>query len=242
MSTPVSSPPTPRPDLPPEERRTLKRAALQALGLGALTFAALGLYLIVLKWRGHHGKDHLTWTEWDELVPFQPVWVWVYLIPYVVGPALVGLMSRQTFAWFVPRALAIMFLSVLVFIVYPTQTGPRPPLAPPPNPPPTGGGGQGWGGGPTHDLYKMMIEVDEPPANAAPSLHVSLTCLLALALFRDFPRWWPAWLGGTLLVWAATLFTRQHHLIDVATGALLACAVVLAWPWKPRGLGPRGEP
>jgi membrane-associated phospholipid phosphatase len=222
MSTPVSSPAPPKPDLPPQERRTLRRAALQALGLGALTFAALGLYLIVLKWRGEHGADRLTWTPWDELVPFEPAWVWVYLIPYVIGPALVGLMSRLTFAWFVPRALAVMFLSVLVFIVYPTQTAPRPPLHLPE--------------GPTRDLYKMMVEVDEPPANAAPSLHVSLTCLLALALFRDFPRWWPAWFGGAAVVWAATLFTRQHHLLDVVTGVLLAGVVVLAWPWKPRGL------
>ena len=226
MSTPVSSPAPPRPDAPEPERRTLKRAFFQALGLGALTFAALGLYLIVLKWRGHDGKEHITWTAWDEWVPFEPAWVWVYLIPYVIGPVLVGLLSRRTFAWFVPRALAIMFLSVLVFIVYPTQTAARPELRLPE--------------GPTRDLYKMMIEVDEPPANAAPSLHVSLTCLLALALVRDFPRWWPVWLAGALLVWAATLFTRQHHLIDVVSGVLVACTVVLAWPLK--RTGSRGEP
>ena len=209
MSTPVSSPAQ-------AERLTLKRAFYQAVGLGALTFAALGLYLIVLKWRGHDGIEHITWTQWDDYIPFQPAWAWIYLIPYVVGPVLAGLLSRTTFAWFVPRALAIMFLSVLVFIVYPTQTATRPPLELP--------------DGPTRALYKMMIEVDEPPANAAPSLHVSLTCLLALALVRDFPRGWLAWFGGALLVWAATLFTRQHHLIDVASGVLLASTVVLAWP------------
>src|SRR5437588_6137004 len=113
MSTHVPSAAPPRPPGPEAERRTLRRAFFQALGLGALTFAALGLYLIVLKWRGHHGKEHITWTSWDEGIPFEPAWVWVYLIPYVIGPALVGLMSPRTFAWFVPRALAIMFLSVL---------------------------------------------------------------------------------------------------------------------------------
>jgi membrane-associated phospholipid phosphatase len=223
MSTPASPPTKPSPEAAQAERRTLERAFYQALGLGALTFAALGLYLIVLNWRGHAGKDHITWTPWDEVVPFQPGWVWVYLIPYIIGPGLVGLMSRRTFAWFVPRALAIMFLSVLVFIIYPTQTAERPTLE--------------LGPGPTRDLYKMMIEVDDPPANAAPSLHVSLTCLLMLALLRDFPKWWPVWVGGALLVWAATLFTRQHHLIDVVTGALVAGVVVLAWP----GRGARGK-
>jgi membrane-associated phospholipid phosphatase len=146
--------------------------------------------------------------------------VWTYLIPYLIGPALVGMMSRATFAWFVPRAIVVVLLSLLVFIIYPTQTAPRPQLTLEP--------------GPTRELYKWMIEVDEPPANAAPSLHVSLTCLLALALLRDFPRWWPLTVTGTLAVWAATLFTRQHHLIDVATGALLACVVVLVWPQRGR--------
>ena len=51
---------------------------------------------------------------------------------------------------------------------------------------------------------------------------MSLTFLLALALLRDFPRWWPITVGSVVLVWLATLFTRQHHLIDVLTGILLA--------------------
>ena len=72
-----------------------------------------------------------------------------------------------------------------------------------------------------------MIAVDEPPANAAPSLHISLSTLLGLALGRDFPRWRPAIFAAVTLVWLATLLTWQHHVIDVATGALLAG--LLAW-------------
>ena len=72
-----------------------------------------------------------------------------------------------------------------------------------------------------------MVEVDEPPANAAPSLHVSLTCLLAWALIRDYRGGWPIWFAFAAVVWAATLFTWQHHLIDVVTGALLATLMAL---------------
>ncbi|HYT87782.1 MAG TPA: phosphatase PAP2 family protein [Gemmataceae bacterium] len=211
--------------LPPIERFTLKRAVNQAVGLAVLMIASLGGYLAILKWRGWDGYDHITWIPWDEVVPFQPGWVWAYLIPYIVGPTLVGLMSRETFAWFVPRAIVAVLLSLTVFIIYPTQTAARPPLTLEP--------------GPTRELYKWMIEVDEPPANAAPSLHVSLTCLLALALLRDFRRWWLPIVAGTLVVWAATLFTRQHHLIDVGSGALVACAVVLVWPRR-QNLGENG--
>ena len=40
-------------------------------------------------------------------------------------------------------------------------------------------------GGLTATLYQRMAAIDQPPANAAPSLHVSLTCLMAWAVVRD---------------------------------------------------------
>jgi membrane-associated phospholipid phosphatase len=204
------------PGSPAEEERTLGRAVRQALLLAAIMFSSLGLYLLVLGWRGH-AAVFITHLPWDDAIPFHPEWVWVYLLPYLIGPVAIGLLSRQTFRWFVQRGLAVVFLTLAIFIVCPTQTGKRPPA-------------DHLGEGLTARLYQQMIAIDEPPANAAPSLHVSLTCLLAFALVRDFPRWWPLSLGCVGLVWLSTLVTRQHHLIDVATGVVLACAVVLAWP------------
>jgi hypothetical protein len=204
--------------------RSLAAGVRQALFLAALTFSSLGLYLLVLRWRGSY-PVFITHIPWDDWIPFAPAWVWVYLIPYLIGPALFVALSPQTFRWFVPRGLFIVGLTLVIFIVCPTQTGPRPSAAF------LGDGATGW-------LYHSMVEVDEPPANAAPSLHVSLTCLLALALVRDFPRLWPVWLGGVGLVWLSTLMTRQHHVIDVATGALLAVGVVVCWPRTGRRLKP----
>ncbi len=79
-------------------------------------------------------------------------------------------------------------------------------------------------------VFEQMVAIDKPPANAAPSLHVSLTFLLALALCRDWPKWWLVIATCVILVWLATLFTHQHHLIDVATGILLASVVCWLWP------------
>jgi hypothetical protein len=210
----------PKPALPipseacvPAAPRTLAGGIRQALFLAVLTISSLGLYLLVLKWRGPEAV-FITYIAWDDWFPFRPEWVWVYLIPYLIGPALFVLLSPQTFRWFVPRGLLIVGLTLVTFVLCPTQTAQRPQAA-------LGDGLTGW-------LYHLMVEVDEPPANAAPSLHISLTCLLALALVRDFPRWWPVWLGGIGLVWLSTLLTRQHHLIDLVTGVLLAAAVVAA--------------
>lgn len=180
--------------------------------------SALGCYLIVLKWRGGAARFS-TFTSWDEWIPFQPAWVWVYLLPYVIGPIAMGLVTASTFRWYVSRALVVVALSLLIFILVPTQITRRT-------------ADHGLGTGVTAALYEQMIAIDEPPANAAPSLHVSLTCLLALALFRDFPKWWPVTALGVILVWLATLTTRQHHLLDVVTGILMAATVSLLWPLR----------
>jgi membrane-associated phospholipid phosphatase len=209
---------------PAPNRRRL-RAARQAVLLAALMGMSLSLYLVVLKWRGPSSQQP-TRLDWEvSWVPFRPEWVWVYLLPYLVGPLAITVVSADTFAWYVRRALVLVFVSLVVFVIYPTRTV-RPPV-------------EGLGDGPTASLYRWMVEVDEPPANAAPSLHVSLTCLLAWAVVRDFPRWWPAAFGGAAVVWLATLLTHQHHFLDVVTGVLLASAV--AWPWrKPRPTEPSG--
>jgi PAP2 superfamily len=199
------------------------RSIRQALILAAIMFSSLGLYLLVLKWRGPDAAV-VTHCPWDELIPYRPGWVWVYLIPYVAGPVLFTLVTPATFRWYIRRGLVVVLLSLAFFAVLPTRTAPRPPE-------------NSLGDSLTAQVYRSMVTIDEPPANAAPSLHVSLTCLLALALVRDFPRWWAVSFAGVAIVWLATLFTRQHHLIDVATGVLLAVGVVAVWPSSVRDRG-----
>jgi membrane-associated phospholipid phosphatase len=197
----------------PHLRQSIVRGLIQALLLAIIMFSSLACYLFVLKWRGH-AASVVTWIPLDEWVPFWPSWVWVYLIPYAIGPILAGTLSSSTFWWFIRRGLIVMGLALLIFTLFPTQTDIRHRQQP-------------IGTGLTAEVYESVIKIDDPPANAAPSLHVSLTCLMLLALFRDYPLWWPLWSGFIGLVWLSTLFTRQHHLIDVVTGVLLA--VTVAW-------------
>jgi hypothetical protein len=185
---------------------------MQALIGTLILIGGLGSYLAVLKWRGPAAKFD-TQTSCDLLIPFQPGWLWVYIAPYPLAPVILGMMRRPTFVWFIKRALLIVAVSLLIFALIPTQT----------IRPSTEGLDDGW----TLHYYRALVAVDEPPANAAPSLHISLTCLLAIALLRDHARWWPVIILGVGLVWLATLLTWQHHLIDVATGALLGVLVSL---------------
>ncbi|MES3021969.1 MAG: phosphatase PAP2 family protein [Pseudomonadota bacterium] len=79
-------------------------------------------------------------------------------------------------------------------------------------------------------LFALLSLVDLP-YNQLPSLHVAYALIYWHAL-RDLPprRWARAALAAWLLLLAsATVFTYQHHLLDVAGGALLgsvACAMV----------------
>jgi membrane-associated phospholipid phosphatase len=212
-ASPVSVSAVVEPSLP---ERTLAGFVWQGLILTAVMVASLSGYLTVLWLRGPEAQVE-TYLPIDELVPFHHGWVWVYLIPYLIGPVVIGLFTRRTFLFYITRGLALVGITLVIFILIPTKTRDREP--------------RDLGQGLTARLYEKMIEIDNPPANAAPSLHISLTTLLALALLRDFPRWWPATLVGVGLVWFATLATRQHHFIDVVTGALLAAA--LAWIWPP---------
>lgn len=209
------------PHSPSLPERTLAAFAWQALILAAVMLASLGGYLTVLWLRGPSAQIE-TYLALDEVVPFDHRWVWVYLFPYLIGPLVIGLMTRRTFLFYVTRGLLIVGITLVIFIAVPTKTRDRDESLV-------------VGDGPTDRLYRTMIAIDHPPANAAPSLHISLTTLLAFALLRDFPRWWPATLVGVGLVWYATLATRQHHVIDVATGAALASAVAFAWPVKRAG-------
>ncbi len=188
----------------------------QALGLAVIMMAALGGYLIVLKWRGGDAR-FCTQTAWDEWIPLEPAWVWVYLLPYLVGPLVIGFARPETFRWYIKRGLVVVALSLIIFILVPTKIADR-------------SSDHGVSTGLTEMVFEQMVTIDEPPANAAPSLHVSLTFLLALALCRDWPKWWLVTTAGVILVWLATLFTHQHHLIDVATGILLASVVCWLWP------------
>jgi len=201
------------------DSQRFRRRILQALLGSAIIVAGLSSYLAVLRWRGPAAAV-VTQTAWDRLIPFQPAWLYVYLAPYVAAPVLLGALHCDTFWWFLKRALLVLAISLVIFSVVPTRTVR----------PPTDELRDGW----TAEFYRAMVAVDEPPANAAPSLHVSLTCLLAIALLHDFPRWWAVIIGIIALVWLATLFTWQHHIVDVATGALLG--IFTSLPVRIRGM------
>ncbi len=66
-----------------------------------------------------------TQTVWDEWIPLQPGWVWVYLLPYLVGPLVIGFVRPETFRWYIKRGLVVAGLSLICFILVPTKIADR---------------------------------------------------------------------------------------------------------------------
>lgn len=147
----------------------------------------------------------------DGRVPF---WEWM-VVPYMSS----GVLFAASFA-LVPgrdglrvlsqRMLLATVLACLVFVLFPLRfSGP----APTPASPVTGA------------LFALLSVLDRP-YNQCPSLHVAYGLIFWAAL-RE--RLAPGVARGLLSVWLllmalATVFTGQHHLLDVAGGLVLGLA------------------
>jgi len=69
---------------PPQSQRTFLRFLFQAVLLAVMMMCSLSLYLLVLNWRGP-AADVTTYIPLDEFFPFQPAWVWIYMVPILSG-------------------------------------------------------------------------------------------------------------------------------------------------------------
>jgi membrane-associated phospholipid phosphatase len=152
---------------------------------------------------------HAPALDWDRLVPVRPAWALVYGILYlflILLPVFVvrqpELVRRTVLAY-----LLVWLTAYACFLLYPTVAS-RPARV-------VGEGFAVWG-------LKFLYDAD-PPYNCFPSLHVAHSFVSALATFRVHRRLGYAAMFAAALVGLSTLYTRQHYLLDVLAGALLAC-------------------
>lgn len=149
----------------------------------------------------------------DRALPLRPSWMLVYGSLYVFAFFMPLLVVRQQ--ELLRRALraflAVMLVSYLGFLLFPTAA-PRPAEVP-------GDGFWAWS-------LRLAYGID-PPHGCFPSLHVAYSCVSALACWRVHRG-----VGAAAALWAAligvsTLYTKQHYLVDVLAGALVAYAAYL---------------
>lgn len=155
-------------------------------------------------------------TDVDRAIPYVPETVWLYLPGYALCLVL--------FVWTLNtiqklRAAALAFAATLalaapVFVLFPAACA-RPPATHMP--------------GLTGDLLRF-IELIDTPYNTFPSLHIAMATLAAWIASRNHLRTgWACWMLA-FGVWGSVLSLKQHWLVDVAGGWVLASAG--AWVWR----------
>lgn len=157
-------------------------------------------------------KHHYDFTtKLDNRIPFIKEWVVIYLVCYVFWAFNYILITREgEDKWF--RFAFADILSRLIcgifFIILPT-TNIRPVV-------------------PGNDIFSRLMRFVyymDRPSNLFPSIHclVSWFCFVGIRNSKKFPLWYKVFSCiFAILVCFSTQFTKQHYLIDVAGGILIA--------------------
>lgn len=165
----------------------------------------------------------------DDKITLVKAFIHPYYYWYVFsfGSCLLFLVSSKfdtQYFRFAGSLIVVLLLANVVYLVFPTYV-PRPVVE-------------------GDDLSALMIRYlyrTDPPYNCLPSIHVAYSVIAGLAWdgwLRSQAFFWKGFsvlarivnVGIVLLISLSTLFTRQHHIPDVAAGLALALAVWFVLP------------
>ena len=152
------------------------------------------------------------YIESELSIPFVPVFVWAYLSlyvlffipPFFLRPARMDALGKQLVA-------ATIFCGV-IFMLLPAKLGFERTV-------------------PDDTFYRSifanLFEVDLPH-NMVPSLHVTFSSLILFTLIDAQQVHLPKLIFGAwfVLICASTVLVHQHHILDVATGLLVAATFI----------------
>jgi len=194
-----------------------------ALGLFALLYSLTNVYAQTLfddiQSSGFDGVSTL-WpkmiytlaTPFDTAIPF----ISVMIIPYswsilLFCASFFMVQTRQQLSFLTRRLVLATLLACFMFYLFPAKfTFERPPIS-------------DW----TQFGYQFLSLTDKP-FNQLPSLHVTYAALLGLTLWQVSTSFFYRLILCSVcsLIIVSTVFTYQHHLLDVAGGLLLAVIVM----------------
>lgn len=195
-------------DGPPADGVTWPAARTSA-GLSLLFLAVYG----TCNWITSLRPDVGTWYfEWERSIPFIPLMILPYMsidLFFIVGPFLCRDRTElRTLRW---RIVLAIVVAGACFLLLPLRFAFERPAT------------TGWLGG-VFDVFRTL----DQPYNLLPSLHITLRTILA----DLYARHTTGLVRGGVHVWfslvgVSTVFTYQHHVVDVAGG--FALAAVCFW-------------
>lgn len=158
------------------------------------------------------GKKHYDFTsKLDNRIPFIKEWVIIYLgcyIFWVINYILITHEGKEKWFRFAFADILSRLICGIFFVILPT-TNIRPMV-------------------PGNDIFSWLMRFVyhmDPPSNLFPSIHclMSWFCFVGIRSSKKVPFWYKAFSCiFAILVCLSTQFTKQHYLIDIAGGILIA--------------------
>ncbi len=157
---------------------------------------------------------HMPAIALDRALPVEPAWMLVYgsLYVFVLLPLLV-VRQGPLFRRALQAYLMVLIVSYIGFLLYPT-VAPRPAVLP-------ADGFFAW-------CLRVTYSLDSP-YNCFPSLHVADSFVSAFTCYRVNRRVGVAAAAWASLIGVSTLFAKQHFVVDVVAGVLLASVAYVAF-------------
>lgn len=179
--------------------------------LPAYAYLPLGAMLL-FNWLVYFGTRSFTtgmrhysmYTPIDEIIPFVPAFISVYILAYfqwVFGYGIIARENKQIFYRIVIAEIIAKAMALVCFIAVPT-TIERPEI--------TGTG--------IWDILTASVYNADAPDNLFPSVHCleSWVCFRGAMYLKKPGKWYKyASLVFTLLVFASTVFVKQHVVLDM---------------------------
>jgi membrane-associated phospholipid phosphatase len=203
-----------------------------------LRFTPLVLFLAIVPYQiaqrlapSHHYR--IDESRWDQLVGFEPAWVWIYVSLYLlvwIPPWLA--LSKEAVHRYVRGVLWMVPISCVAWLGWPVA-GPRPEVLPK-----------------AGTLFAWLVSVDSP-INTIPSMHMALAVYSLLFARRTLEQCGRGWIFlGVGFVWVALiayscLATKQHFVVDLLAGMMVAvisdAAAWRTWRGRKSDLPPAGR-
>lgn len=160
-------------------------------------------------------KGHFLKTKLDDSIPLISEFVIPYILffPYVFGVFIWAYASKSPdFAQLAVSTTAVSVITTLIYLEYPSMMV-RPFVSGKIKP--------------KSLTEKIVAEIEsfDRPNNIFPSNHVAYSLVTTMFLVTSYPNY--IWIFWTIFAFiaASTVFIKQHDLIDLPAGALLALAV-----------------
>ncbi len=163
---------------------------------------------------------HLIRCSLDQMIPTIPLFFFPYAFWWLLFPGALFCFlvwgRREDFL----KLCFILFggytVCLIVYFIYPNGIDIRMPLT----------------GSDICSAAIRLLRAGDPPQNVCPSMHVSSTMAILLTVLEcnDLPAWckWGIAIVSVLII-LATVFIKQHSVVDVVLGIVLSFVLWLMW-------------